>query len=68
MDEKELKNLLDEAITYKNPRDANDKSDTFKVSFQFYFFHNKISYHNLFSYHNLNNYNYNYNNSDCFKM
>lgn len=48
MDEKELKNLLDEAITYKNPRDANDKSDTFKVSFQFYFFHNKISYHNLF--------------------
>lgn len=36
MDEKELKNLLDEAITYKNPRDANDKSDTFKVSIQLF--------------------------------
>ena len=32
MDEKDLKNLLDEALTYKNPRDANEKSETFKVS------------------------------------
>lgn len=32
MDENDLKNLLDEALTYKNPRDANEKSETFKVS------------------------------------
>lgn len=32
MDEKELKHLLDEAITFRNPRDANEKSETFKVS------------------------------------
>jgi hypothetical protein len=31
-DENQLKSLLDEAMDYKNPRDANDKSDTFKVS------------------------------------
>lgn len=31
-DEKQLKILLDEAMNYKSPRDANDKSATFKVS------------------------------------
>ncbi|CRK91545.1 CLUMA_CG005202, isoform B [Clunio marinus] len=29
-DETQLKSLLDEALDYKSPRDANDKSDTFK--------------------------------------
>lgn len=32
LDETQLKSLLDEAMDYKNPRDANDKSATFKVS------------------------------------
>lgn len=32
LNETQLKSLLDEAMDYKNPRDANDKSDTFKVS------------------------------------
>lgn len=31
-DETQLKSLLDEAMDYKSPRDANDKSETFKVS------------------------------------
>lgn len=31
-DETQLKSLLDEAMDYKNPRDANDKSEAFKVS------------------------------------
>ena len=43
MDEKELKNLLDEAITYKNPRDANDKSDTFKVIYLYFIMRNFLS-------------------------
>lgn len=38
MDDIELKALLDEAITYRNPRDVEDKSDTFKVSWKHIFF------------------------------
>jgi hypothetical protein len=44
MDEKELKHLLDEAITFRNPRDANDKSETFKV----YFLSSLERYQNIF--------------------
>lgn len=32
MDEGQLKALLDEAITYKNPKDREGKSELFKVS------------------------------------
>ena len=38
MDDIALKALLDEAITYRNPRDVEDKSDTFKVSWKHIFF------------------------------
>lgn len=48
MDEKELKHLLDEAITFRNPRDANEKSETFKVcTFLPY-----LNYYYYFSFHN----------------
>lgn len=38
MDDVQLKALLDEAITYRNPRDVEDKSDTFKVSWKHIFY------------------------------
>jgi hypothetical protein len=37
MSDKELKNLLDEAMTYKNPRDASEMSETFRVNINLYF-------------------------------
>lgn len=47
LNETQLKSLLDEAMDYKSPRDANDKSDTFKVSsskrYGFYGSHNHES-------------------------
>ena len=32
LDDTELKNLLDEAITYKSPKDRKGKSELFNVS------------------------------------
>lgn len=34
MSDKQLKALLDEAMTYKNPKDLAHKSETFKVSYE----------------------------------
>lgn len=35
MDDTQLRELLEEAITYKNPCDIGNKSDYFKVDFKF---------------------------------
>lgn len=34
LSDKQLKALLDEAMTYKNPKDLAHKSETFKVSYE----------------------------------
>lgn len=47
MDDIALKALLDEAITYRNPRDVEDKSDTFKVSWKHIFFDISFFFHSV---------------------